>query len=171
MRYIKIYLFNFFNFFRYIENHPNIKHILFADISDVVFVRNPFDLMRLLGDHLYIGDDMEHYPLIGNLPWTVYKIKSCYGNGYNKKGDTKSLAKFSIVYNAGIIGGPRHIVLRFLRLLTAELSQLAGNNCNTAAVNYIAHKYFDDVTFSGFPLTSKYKGYQNQMSGTYLIHK
>jgi len=127
--------------------------------------------MRLLGDHLYIGDDMNDYPLIGTLPWTVNKIRSCFGKGFNKKGETKSLAKFSVVYNAGIIGGPRHIILRFLRHLTVVLSDISGDNCNTAAVNYIAHKYFDDVIFCGFPLTSKYKDYEGKLSRAYLIHK
>ena len=127
--------------------------------------------MRLMGDHLYIGEDMKDYPLIGSLPWTVNKIRMCFGYGFDNKGETRSLAKFSVVYNAGVIGGPRHIILRFLRHLTDVLSDIAGDNCNTAAVNYVAHKYFDDVTFCGFPLTSKYKGYEGKLSGAYLLHK
>ena len=158
-------------FFSYIESRPNIKYILFSDISDVVFLRNPFDLMRLLGDHLYIGDDMDDYPFARHLEWTKTKMEQCFGPSFNKQGETKSLLDMSVIYNAGIIGGPRHIMLRFLRQLTEELRELLGDNCNTAAVNHIAHKYFDDVTFSGFPLTSKYKIYQNQMAATYVIHK
>ena len=162
----------YFQYLNYIERHPNIKRILFTDISDVVFLRNPFDLMRLVGDRLYIGDDMEGYPLIGNLWWTVNKIALCFGRSFNNNGETKSLNRFSIVYNAGIIGGPRHIMLRFLRLLTAMLSDVAGDkNCNTAVVNLIAHKYFDNVTFSGFPMTSQYKQYEDGLSDVYLVHK
>ena len=127
--------------------------------------------MRLLGDHLYIGDDMDDYPFARHLEWTKTKMEQCFGPSFNKQGETKSLLDMSVIYNAGIIGGPRHIMLRFLRQLTEELRELLGDNCNTAAVNHIAHKYFDDVTFSGFPLTSKYKIYQNQMAATYVIHK
>ena len=125
--------------------------------------------MRLLGNRLYIGADMEGYPLIGNLPLTVNKIASCFGRSFNSEGETKSLNRFFIVYNAGIIGGSRHIMLRFLRLLTAMLSNVAGDkNCNTAAVNLIAHKYFDNVTFSGFPMTSQYKTVRGRSIGRLL---
>ena len=135
-------------------------------------MRNPFDLMRLLGDHLYIGDEVNDYPLIGKMPWMVNKIESCFGRRFNDKGATKSMKRFSVNYNAGVIGGSRQIMLRFLRLLTAMLNDVAGDkNCNTAAVNLISHKYFGNVTFSGFPLTSKYRDYEDRLSDVYLIHK
>ena len=162
----------FLHYMRYIESRPNIKRVLLTDISDVVFLRNPFDLMRLLGDRLYIGEDRLISPTVGSNGWLQNKLIKCYGLDFDEHGDTKSLSKFSVVYNAGVIGGPRNVVLRFLRKLTTVLNTSPTNkNCNMAAVNYIAHKYFDDIVFSGFPLTSSFAEFELVSPGVYLAHK
>ncbi|KAI0238655.1 hypothetical protein LSAT2_010618, partial [Lamellibrachia satsuma] len=162
----------FFHYLRYLESHPYIKRILLTDVSDVVFLRNPFDLMRLLGDRLYVGEDLLSSPTVSSNGWLKNKLTECYGRQFDTIGDTKSLSKFSVVYNAGVIGRPRNIVLRFLRKLTAVLNTSSPKkNCNMAAVNYIAHKYFDDIVFSGFPLTSPFKQFELVSPGVYLVHK
>ena len=162
----------FFHYLRYLESHPYIKRVLLTDVSDVVFLRNPFDLMRLLGDRLYIGEDLLSSPTVGSNGWLKNKLTECYGRQFDTISDTKSLSKFSMVYNAGVIGGQRNIMLRFLRKLTAVLNTSSPKkNCNMAAVNYIAHKYFDDIVFSGFPLTSHFKQFELVSPGVYLVHK
>ena len=54
----------------------------------------------------------------------------------------------------GVIGGQRGVVLEFLDRVIQLLDRTPPEaNCNMAAVNYVAHKFFYERTFTGYPLT------------------
>ena len=159
------------HYLRHIEKHPHIRYVLMTDIADVMFLRDPFKLMRVLGDHLYIGEDQQ-LTFIGSNRWLRAGFQNCFRNGTDLKGSKKWLNRVTPMYNAGVIGGPRHIVLRFLRIVTAILETLPKEtNCNMPAINYVVHKYFDDVIFTGFPLTSRFLAHQFNPAGVVMIHK
>ena len=166
----------YYHYLDYLERHPEIEYALMTDVSDIVFPRDPFKAMRVIdegGERLYVGeDDNLRWPLVGESGWVMNIVKRCYGqNSDTRSGDLKSLSRHSILLNAGVVGGRRHVVLRFLRQLTAVLRIASGGiNCNMGSVNYIAHKYFDDKLYSGYPLTSLFKRYNRLFDG-YVIHK
>ena len=161
----------YFHYLQYIEKHPNLTYILMTDISDVTFLRDPFELMRMFDHHLFIGEGIL-LNRIGSNEWVCNVIKKCFLNNTQLNSSIEWLHHLKPSYNAGVIGGPRHIVLRFLRILTASLDTLPVKvNCNMAAVNYVVHKYFTDVIFTGFPFNSIFLEHEKNPRGVYVIHK
>ena len=153
----------YIHYLDYLERHTELEYVLMTDISDVLLVgRNVFEAMRELDSskgfrHIFIGQDIALIPNIGLFPFLKDKMKICFGKDYNTNGGTKSLNIYSIILNAGVIGGSRSVVLRFLRLVSAVLRSLSSDkNCNMATVNYVMHRHFADVIFTGHPLTSSF---------------
>ena len=166
----------YFHYLDYVERHPEIRYALLTDVSDVTFSRNPFQLMREVdarhAARLYVGEDDLRWPIVGESDWLMSILRRCYGRDVDvDPGDLKSMSRHSVFLNAGVIGGSRAILLRFLRQLTAVMRTASGGiNCNMASVNYVAHKYFSDELFVGFPLTSQFKTYDKLYDG-YIVHK
>ena len=163
----------FYAYLKYLEAHSEIRRVLLTDISDVKFQRDPFELMSQLGgDHLYIGTDIDYYPDMASMRWLKEKLEKCYGVYSLAQGDLSPLMKLHNVYNAGVIGGTRHLVLALLARVTQYLDISPGHlNCNMAAVNYAVHKHFFECVFTGFPLTSRFQRRQFAPKGVYIIHK
>ena len=166
----------YFHYLDYLERHPDIRYGLLTDVSDVTFSRDPFQLMRALdarqGARLYVGEDDLRWTMVGESGWVMSILRRCYGRDVDTiPGDLKSMSKHSVFLNAGVIGGRRGVLLQFLRQLTAVMRTASGGiNCNMASVNYVAHKYFADELFVGFPLTSSFKTYDKLYDG-YIVHK
>ena len=162
----------FYVWYRYLIDHPTISHVLLSDISDVEYQKDPFHLMDLLGNWLYIGQDIDLFPNMESMPWLMRRLRQCFGDESVNSGEVSKVKKLQFVYNAGVIGGPRGIVLTFLHHVINTLDLTPSHlNCNMAVVNYIAHKYFDDHIFTGFPLTSRFMAQQSNPKAVYVIHK
>ena len=161
----------YFHYLQYVEKHPHLTHILMTDIADVTFLRDPFELMRMFDHHLFFDEGIL-MNRIGSNNGICNVIDECFLNDTQLNRSIEWLHQLKPSYNAGVIGGPRHIVLRFLRILTALLDTLPVKaNCNMAAVNYVVHKYFNDVIFTGFPFNSIFYQYEKNPRGVYVIHK
>ena len=161
----------YFHYLQYIETHPHLTYILMTDIADVTFLRDPFELMRMFDHHLFIGEGAL-LNSIGSSAWLRNNVRECFLNDTQLNSSIEWLHHLKPGYNAGVIGGPRHIVLRFLRILAALLETLPVNaDSNMAAVNYVVHKYFNDVAFTGFPFNSIFFKQEKNPHGIYVIHK
>ena len=159
----------YFHYLQYVEKHPHLTHILMTDIADVTFMRDPFELMRMFDHHLFPSEG-QLFNRIKSNGGLRKNIKECFLKHTQLNSSIEWLYHLKPGYNAGVIGGPRHIVLRFLRILTALLETLPVKvNCNMAAVNYVVHNYFNDVVFTGFPFTSILN--QKNPRGVYVLHK
>ena len=163
----------FYSYLAYLETHSDISRVLLTDISDVKFQQNPFDLMTQLGErNLYIGTDIDYYPDMDSMRWLKEKLVKCYGEAAINKGELSPLMKLSTVYNAGVIGGSRHLMLGFLRYITQNLDITPHHvNCNMAVVNVVVHKYYFEQVFTGFPLTSRFQRRQSSPKGVFIVHK
>ena len=160
----------FMLYLKYLQQHPEIQRLICTDISDVVFQENPFDLMTLLGSYLYIGQDLEEAEFLYDNAWVRGVVRFCYGLNTSKDFDT--VKYYQYLYNAGMIGGDRHIMLEFLQLVTDVLHKTpSSKNCNMPVVNYVAHMYFDDITFTGFPFNNLFKHGRKNFIGVYNAHK
>ena len=159
----------FYSYLHYLEAHPLISRVLLTDISDVWFQKNPFDLMDLFGEGLlYIGQDIDIFPSMELMPWLSTRLQGCFG----EDGSARPLMGLDAVFNAGLIGGSRGTLLAFLSRLTRSLDATPPQlNCNMPAVNYVAHKYFSHLTFTGFPLNSRFLCKQSSPKGVYVVHK
>ena len=162
----------FYAYHDYLKLHPDIRRVLMTDISDVVFQRNPFDFMNLLGDLLYIGRDIDIFPDMLSMPWLSTRLAKCFGNYSVLEGDLHNMMRLAIVYNAGVLGGSRHIAMALLTRITWALDHTPPDiNCNMPAVNYVVHKYFSHITYTGYPLTSRFLRFQYNPRAVYIVHK
>ena len=108
----------FYAYLRYLHEHPNIDRVLLTDISDVEFIQNPFHLMDILGDHLYIGRDIDIFPNMQSMGWLTKRLGQCFSDNADRMKELSILKKLEFVYNAGVIGGTRTLVLQFLTHVT-----------------------------------------------------
>lgn len=162
----------FYAYLNYLERHTDIDRVLLTDVSDVRFQFNPFELMLLLGNWLYIGTDIDIFPTMRTMQWIHKRLRGCFGNYTTDRGDLNQLMELDTVYNAGTIGGTRNTILaalsRIVEYLNLTPTQL---NCNMPAVNYAVHKHFFDRVFTGYPLNSRFLRRQASPKGVYIIHK
>jgi len=157
----------FYAYYKYLLEHSSIARVLLTDISDVVFQRNPFELMSLLGDHVFIGTDVDTIPNIFSEPNLREKLALCSGGL-----SIGLMIEKDAYYNAGIVAGQRERILSVLALMIAYMDQASSEeNCNTPALNYVAHRYFFQDVFTGFPLQSRFRRRQSYPKGVYLVHK
>jgi len=162
----------FYVYSDYLKHHPDIRRVLLTDISDVVFQRNPFDFMDIVGDYLYVGTDIDIFPDMKAMPWLSSRLANCFGNHSVLHGEIFEMLRLAIVYNAGVIGGSRHIMRASLTRITWALDYTPPQlNCNMPAVNYVIHKYFNNITYTGFPFTSRFLRRQSSPKAVYIVHK
>ena len=165
----------YYEYLHYLQLHPEIRRVFLTDISDVTFQRNPFELMSALGTHgdmLYVGTDIDFFPTLQSQPWIYECLVKCFGEWQVQFGRVKEISQMQTVYNAGVIGGTRTILLSALIRITQVLNGTPSEyNCNMPAVNYAIHRWFTDVVFTGFPLTSRFLQFQASPKGVYIIHK
>jgi UDP-glucuronate 4-epimerase len=121
-------------------------------------------------DLLFIGKDTGSS--MDNNPWIRDMLRYCYGKDNSNRGEIAELKRKPSVYNAGVIGGRRDIMIKFLALVITELDALPHQkNCNMPAVNVVAHKYFEDRIYTGYPWTSELGKHEKNPSGVYIVHK
>ena len=162
----------FYAYLAYLQAHPEVERVLLTDISDVRFQMNPFVLVDMLGDWVYVGTDIDIFPSMQTMPWIHQRLQNCFSNYSVSTGDLRTLMDLDTVYNAGVLGGSRHTMMALLTRIVQYLDIAPPHlNCNMPAVNYAVHKHFFDKVFTGFPLTSRFLRRQTAPKGVYIIHK
>ena len=157
----------FMIYYDYLIKNPHIKRILCTDVSDVVFINNPFELMTLLGNHLYVGQDSQDSEFMHDNGWFRGMAKSCHVE--------KVLPEYTDVrtnryfLNAGVIGGERLLMIDFLNKVNTYIGKAKGKNCNMPVVNYVVQRYFRHAFYTGYPLTSRFRG--NNVMAVYVMLK
>ena len=125
----------FYTYLSYLLRHPHLNHVLMTDISDIRFQRNPFELMCFLGDYLYIGTDIDIFPNMATQRWIVERLEMCFGSHALQHSPLKPFMSQETIFNAGVIGGTRHMVLALSRESDSvpgyhpTLSQLQHGSC------------------------------------------
>ena len=157
----------FIIYYDYLITNPHIKMILCTDVSDVVFINNPFELMALLGNHLYVGQDNQDSEFMHDNGWFRGMAKSCHVENVLPEYTDVRINKYFL--NAGVIGGERLLMIDFLNKVNTYLGKAKGRNCNMPVVNYVVQRYFRHAFYTGYPLTSRFRG--NNMMAVYVMHK
>ena len=145
--------YRFYLYHQYLSLHPEIQNIVFTDIRDVTYLNDPFEVMRVIGDYIFIGVDVPFYENAWCNEVTNVILRRCHSSDSESK-----WVKLHPFYNAGVIGGTRHIMLNFLTKMTQYLDgTLHKHNCNMATINLVTHKHFYENSFSGYPFQSAFK--------------
>ena len=161
----------FFAYLAFLHARPEIRHVLLTDVADVRLQRSPFQLMALLGDWLYVGTDTDFFPSMRSMGWLRPRLEACLRPS-GLLAPLSQLLDLDSVYNAGVIGGSRHVVLTALTLITHYLAATPPTrNCNMPVVNFALHRHLYERIFTGFPLTSRFLRQQTLPRGVYIVHK
>ena len=158
----------FLHFYNYILAHPEIGHFVSTDMRDVVIQNNPFEVMNAIGDMLYVGKDKPFHKTLK----TTY-LPSLYRKCFPSKLDYHEDFEQFGFFNAGVIGGSRHVMLAFLTrfLQYLQITSFSKRNCNMAIMEHITHKFFFESTFSGWPFNAGFLTEQVNIPGLAILHK
>ena len=165
-----------------------IKKAFFTDIGDVIVTRSPFELISEK-NQLFIGRDNANKIRLSG--WILNEVKK-----FLKETQTKlpSSFYFQSLYNVGIVGGNRNVILFLLGNVIEHILLSDESTYKEMTIfNIVIHKYFfpklsysesdqimvnsnndADAThnhlISGFPLNSLFKKYEYN-SDAFFIHK
>ena len=165
-----------------------IKKAFFTDIGDVIVTRSPFELISEK-NQLFIGRDNANKIRLSG--WILNEVKK-----FLKETQTKlpSSFYFQSLYNVGIVGGNRNVILFLLGNVIEHILLSDESTYKEMTIfNIVIHKYFfpklsysesdqimvnsnndADAThnhlISGFPLNSLFKEYEYN-SDAFFIHK
>lgn len=169
-------------------SRTNISFAFFTDISDVFIKANPFITFQDK-DMLYIGRDNANKIRLSE--WMMNEIKT-----FSKESGhsiPKSF-KFQELYNVGIVGGERNLILFFLsKVINFFLLTNSEPYKEMTVFNLVIHKYFfpklhyspnepiltntkkeqhrkNKHLYSGFPLNSGFKDFDMESKAVF-IHK
>ena len=156
----------FLAYYNYILAHPEIGHIVMTDMRDVIIQNNPFEVMNILGDMIYVGTDLpfQERPIVTYLPEMHQR---CF---YWSLDDHRELRMLGF-FNAGAIGASRHVLLAFLTRFIQYLNISSKQNCNMGIVEYILHKFFFDATMYGWPFNAGFLSDHPSIPGLAVLHK
>ena len=160
----RFYLYN-----DYLKKHPEVRYAVATDMRDVKFFADPFKQMEVIGDYVYIGMDVSFYLSGWDHSWLSGVIRQCH-----KKDANTDAVKFHPFFNAGVLGGTRHVLLAILYQLTRYFDHSPHHmNCNMGTMTVVGHKHFNDRFYTGYPIQSAFKlGMEGSMpQGQAIKHK
>ena len=136
--------------------------VLFTDMFDVEFYKNPFDIFFGRRYKLFVGSHRGSWNR-----WLHARIRACrlnFGNAHSR------------YYNAGILGGSLRHILTFLDCFWNITISLRGKasreNCNMPVFALCLMKRFSpQEVFTGPPLHSAFGYYEGNASNIYIRHK
>jgi hypothetical protein len=141
------------------------QYILMTDSHDVELLRNPFEYMRtndmiMKSKQLYVGE--EYNPSDGSYGWMKQNGANCFKVRY---------VQSRTIFNSGIIGGHISVIKDLLRQMnTMLLSTNTAAFCNMPVLNKVIHDHFQDDVVSGYPLHTKFRGFEETNSSAYIKH-
>ena len=136
----------FYEEYAYLLSHPEINKVLLTDCRDVIFLKDPFKVMDVIGDYLYMGIDKPFQRSLRS-SWGDRVLKPCYPSEINSDG-----ANRYPLHNAGVMGGTRYVMLAYLTLLIHYFDRAPHNrNCNMGTTGLVTGKHFSNDYFSGYP--------------------
>ena len=183
----------FFVYKEYLDANEKIERVFFIDCFDVKCVTDPFKIFEEYGDRLYVGRDSCYS--IANSPYLMEKLKNLNEliSSREAKDSFQNFLRMPL-FNAGIVGGSRQRIMFLLDFMCNLFSCVdQDTNNNMVILNYAIFKLYMQYTnfplsqnpdvipmrdpysknenvFSGFPLNSLFKGYEDR-DDVYFIHK
>jgi hypothetical protein len=153
--------------YNYLKRHVEIENVFFTDCPDCEVINNPFTQLIYDSDTLYCGDESES---ISQSEWMQYAANN--PELLKLEWFSNILSSNDPLYNGGVLGGGRDIVLEFTELISelVELVKFRPNDGtgDMALYNYILHRYFNPV--HGFPINSIFKAYEDR-TDVWFKHK
>jgi hypothetical protein len=150
------------------NNKENINLILFTDMSDIVFLKNPFDLISTKPNTIFVGDE----PTTVSDGW-IKKRSVFFHNILPEIIEHEKLNGNKKLLNCGIVGGEVAIVSEFVHEMAEILSKanLELTTFDMVVLNYLIYTKYVNRFFSGTPLNTRFKGNEKNNKECYIKHK
>lgn len=137
--------------------------VFFTDLRDVIIKRSPLILFNQHHSKIFVGSSGKR----ASLAWNRRKARKCRVDITFGKQE---------IYNAGILGGEGHVVLRFLdcflRLYNQVIPSRRRFNCNMPVFNAALRTCFNDSDIvTGEPLHSQFWMMEFNREDVCFIHK
>lgn len=150
-----------------------IQNIFFTDIADVEVVKNPFSdsFFNENPESLFCGDEEE---LLDNI-WMKDHC-SHLRNLIPEFSDFEEINKAEVLLNCGVIGGKTGTLLFLLEELarihsTITISNQTSYTLDMGAFNFVVRTRFADQLKHGFPVNTRFKGYETERIDCWFRHK
>lgn len=150
-----------------------IQNIFFTDIADVEVVKNPFTdpLFTQNPYGFFCGDEEE---LLDN-PWMKDHCTHLR-NLVAEFSEFEVRNKAEKLLNCGVIGGETDTMLSLLQELSQIHSTITISNqtpftLDMGAFNFVARTRFADRLKHGFPINTRFKGYEAERIDCWFRHK
>lgn len=153
----------FFAFLNYLKNNPQIKRVFCTDIYDIIFYKNPFELMDLNPDYkIFSGSQVYNS---STKVWMGFKYLEI-----NQKSFLNTCIVNNSFFNAGIIGGYRENIIYLFEDMIMEFEKIDKKlNSNMAVYNVCLSKIKEKI-FYGYPLHNIFMSNVAE-KGVYIKHK
>lgn len=161
-------------YLNFLKKHENyIQNIFFTDIADVEVVKNPFTdpLFTQNPNSLFCGDEEE----IFDNPWMRDHCNHLR-NLISGFGEFEDRNRIETLLNCGVIGGEMNVILPLIEELATIHSKYTISNqtpftLDMGAFNFVARTRFSDRLKHGYPINSRFKGYETQRTDCWFRHK
>ena len=158
----------FYMIYDYLLNNPDIGNLVTTDAKDVYFFNDPFKIMAEIGDYFYTSYDIPFVQHVGRFPWLALIFKKCYPDFKNEE----EVLNLYGIFNSGIMGGSRHVMLSLLsRILlyldTASLSAV----CDMTTANAVYHTHYYGRIYSGYPFSGSFLLGVRLQQGAAVTHR
>lgn len=130
----------YFIFYSYmLRYHDKLQRVFLTDVNDVILLKSPFELVSVSDPFsLFVGRNHTSRILYSEINRRrLDYIKSNFGVSFP--------GSFYLmpVYNAGIIGGNRDVILYFLSLMCCLLKRFSSSaNLNMIVLNIVIYQHF-----------------------------
>lgn len=156
----------YFIYLNYLNKNPNIKNVFMTDGNDVTVIQNPFEKLNL--NKINAGSEES---FIYKNEWIQSKIKKYNSNPkLNLNNNIEGM-----VYNAGILGGSRELVINFLENMITKFKNMtklqSQQNLNMIVFNDVIYNDLKEEVYTGKPIHSRYKKFENNRKDICFIHK
>ena len=147
-------VYRFYLYHQYLSSHTEIQNVVLTDIRDVTLLNDPFEVMRVIDEYIFMGIGKPFYESSWSYDWVNGLLKKCH----SLKNDSETMCvKLHPFINAGVMGGRRPAMLNFLTKVTQYLDEAPHKkNCNMATIALVNQKHFHENSFSGYPFQSAF---------------
>ena len=151
----------------YVSSHNEVQNVLLTDLRDVTLGHDPFEIMKHIGDYIFVGQDLPYFFSTSSYGFVLNKVSRCYGTEAHGEA-----VKLYTLFNAGVLGGSRTAMLKTLELINDYLRKSPSSlNCNMPALAMVLHKHLYEQTFSGYPFNNLFGVEYAGSQGVAVMHK
>lgn len=134
----------FLRAYEYLRDNPDVRGVFMVDATDVTMLNNPFTDPRMDPRMLYVGDEQAKL----GINWIRRRAFMGPFNGFVSRNQNEQLL------NAGIIGGSRDTVLKFLHAMLTAYADSKMEVNDMVALNYVARSQFGNRLAHGTGLVN-----------------